>query len=188
MLFSITNKPLYKDNPEILGISEFDSVDDRLLKWIFFVYDYESPYRKIPFEQRKELIADKYLFSESKGTKFDKLCKEALKGQYPPVQKAIAAFKEMQYDDDRETLESVKLAIRDLREMLGKPASNFKEAKDKADLGSKIRQLAEEKKMLEQLFELRGSDDDGDDVARQESELDTYMEEVSSLKKVNEDN
>jgi hypothetical protein len=179
MLFKVTSKKLYEDNPEILGIAEFDKVDDRLLKWIFFVYDYESPYRKIPFDQRKDLVADKYLFSETKGTKFDKLCKEALVGKYPPVQKAIAAFKEMQYDDDRETLESIKLGIRDLREMFRMPATTFKEAKEKADLGGKIRQLAEEKKMLEQLFELRDSSDDGDDVTRQSSELDSYMEELT---------
>ena len=179
MLYKITEKPLEKENPELLVIPEFEKVQDKVLKWIFLVYDYEGPYRKLPIKQRRELAADKHLFSETKGRKFDKWVEEMLLGNVPEVNNAIAMFKELQYDDDRETLNAITLAIRDLRDMLGKPAKDFKDAKAKAELGKKIRELAEEKKMLEQIFELRGVDEDGDDdFERDASELDEYMEEV----------
>jgi len=177
MLYRITDKPIFETNPELSQIPEFASVADKILKWIFIVYDWEGPYRKLPPKKRREIAAHKMLFSDNKRTKFDKYVYKMLDGDIPEVNMAIAAFMETQYDEDRETIEALEEGIRDLRRMMGKEAKDFKDAKAKAELGKKIRELTEEKKKLEEIFQFRdGVTADEDDLDRSESVLDEYME------------
>jgi hypothetical protein len=177
MLYKVTNSSLFKDNPELSTIKEFASIPDKILKWVFLVYDYEGPYRKLPLKERREFAAKKHLFTESGRTKMDKYVKEMLETGIPEVNHAIATFKEIQYDEDRETLNALDEAIRDLRSVLRRPAENFKDAKAKADLAPKMRMMAEERKKLAEIFEFRDElQDDEDDLTRSASLLDDYLE------------
>jgi transcription elongation factor GreA-like protein len=176
MLYRVTEKKMLVEHPEISQIEELASLPDNILKWIFLVYDWEGPYRKIPLEKRREIVAIKNLFSENRRTKFDKYVEKMLKGEVSEVNQGIAAFKEQQYDEDRETLESLKECIRDLRNMMKKEAKDFKDAKAKAELAKKLREMAEEQKKLEELFQFRDGVDQEDDVERSASILDEFME------------
>jgi hypothetical protein len=176
MLYRVTEKKMLEEHPEISQISELAALPDKIMKWIFLVYDWEGPYRKIPIEKRREIVAVKNLFTENRRTKFDKYVEKVLKGDVSEVNQGIAAFQEQQYDEDREILESLKECIRDLRKMMSKDAKDFKDAKAKAELAKKLREMAEEQKKLEELFQFRDGVDHEDDVLRTGSVLDEFME------------
>jgi transcription elongation factor GreA-like protein len=176
MLYRVTDKPVFEEHPELSQVPEFADLQDKILKWIFLVYDYEGPYRKIPTDKRREIVAVKNLFTENRRTKFDKYVTSMLKGDIGSVNMGIAAFREQQYDEDRETLEALKECIRDLRNMMKKEAKDFKDAKAKAELAKKLREMAEEQKKLEELFQFRDGGEMDDDLERSASVLDDFME------------
>jgi hypothetical protein len=177
MLYRITDKPIFEEHPELSQIQEFASLPDKVLKWIFMVYDWDGPFRKLPITKRREIAANNILYTANRRTNFDKYVTKLLKGEVAEVNMGIAAFGEQQYDEDRETLEALKDGIRDIRRMMKKEVKDFKDAKDKADLAKKLREMAEEKKILEDIFELReGLSADEEDFERSASVLDEYME------------
>jgi hypothetical protein len=177
MLYRITDKPIFEEHPELSQIHEFASLPDKVLKWIFMVYDWDGPFRKLPIAKRREIAANNILYTANRRTNFDKYVTKLLKGEVTEVNMGIAAFNETQYDEDRETLEALKDGIKDIRRMMKEKAKNFKDAKDKADLAKKLREMAEEKKILEDIFELRdGLASDEEDYERSASVLDEYME------------
>ena len=177
MLYRVNDKPILEEHPEISQIPELAGLADKVLKWIFMVYDWEGPYRKLPLAKRREIAANKMLYTPNRKTNFDKYVTKLLKGEVAEVNHGIAAFNEQQYDEDRETLEDLKEGIRDIRKLMRTEAKTFKDGKDKADLAKKLREMAEEKKVIEEIFDIRdGISSDEDYFEKSASVLDEYME------------
>lgn len=93
MLFNIDKKGnVLDDNGFISSIPEFDELFETLgnkyFKWIVFVYDYESPYRNLPIEQRKAEVS-KDIFNNVRYIKEE---------ENPVFVKAVNKYKFLMFD------------------------------------------------------------------------------------------
>jgi hypothetical protein len=180
MLFKVEpGKSVRELNPELSSIKEFDKIPERNLEFIFLVYDYESPYRKLPLDQRKEKVAFNVGFKMEKGRRIlDKNARNIINGKNAPTQKALIAFKELIYDSDRDTYQSLEDLIANIREELRTPSRGSQDMKHKAALAKDLPALAQTKKQLAQILEIK-------DTSENESE-DDEENKMSTLEMANE--
>jgi hypothetical protein len=127
MIFKVAkDKKIIEQNPEIEAFEAMMKCSDRELRYIFFVYDYETPFRKMPLETRKLKAADLAGFLREKGsTCFDKNGRATINGKIPKVEAAIAEFMEMQYDQEKELIHAYNIQIQEAMDLMKK--------KDKTD-------------------------------------------------------
>jgi hypothetical protein len=166
MHFKVTDNNLFKDNPELLSIPEFKPFQgkEKVLKWVFFVYDYVSPYRRLPINKRKELVANKLLYSENKRTKFDRYVDEVLAGGIGEVQQAIG-------------MDALDEAVRDIKYQLRSPSASLTQAANKSKLVKALREMEEERKKLREIFDFREEyEEDDEEVILNVSLLDEILD------------
>lgn len=179
MLFRVEPKKSVRTlNPELESIEAFYKIPERNLEYIFLVYDYESPYRKLPLEQRKEKVAFMVGFKKEKGRNvLDKNARNIMNGKNAPTQKALEAFRELIYDSDRDTYQSIEDLISNIRRELRTPSKGSQDMKHKAALAKDLPALSQTKKQLAQILEIK------DDV---EEESEDENEKMSTLEMMNE--
>ena len=126
MLYKIEHdKSIIDTNPELKSIKEFDNCTDRQLKWVFLTYDYKTPYKGMKFEERKLKVAMDVGYKYEKGERrLDKNARNLLNGNTGTVQAAIKQFMEMQWDEDRETLNAYDQQLEELRSFLKEKDKN----------------------------------------------------------------
>lgn len=73
--------------PFFWDVYKHERMGSKVVKWIVLVYDYKSPYRNIPFEERIEYVT--YMLFEKK--------KHWVTND-PLITKAVAEYRKMQYD------------------------------------------------------------------------------------------
>ena len=180
MLFRIEfDKPVRETNPTIDMFEEFKDVPDRTLKFIFLVYDYETPFKKLPLDQKKEAVALRVGFKMEKDRKiFDKNARDIMNGNNRKANEALKKFKELIYDEDKETLRSLDDLISNIRVEIRAPGKNAQDMKNKAQLAKDLPALASTRKQLAQILEVKESD-----VEEEEDKDDT---KTSTLELVNE--
>ena len=179
MLFKVEpNKSVRELNPELSVVEEFEKIPERNLEYIFLVYDYESPYRKLPLDQRKEKVAFKVGFKMEKGRRLlDKNARNIMNGKNVPTQKALEAFKELIYDSDRDTYQALEDLITNIRRELRTPSKGSQDMKHKAALAKDLPSLAQTKKQLAQILEKKDTTED---------ESEDENEKMSTLEMMNE--
>ena len=179
MLFKVDlNKTVKELNPEIEVINEFKDVPDRNLKYIFLVHDYESPFRKLPMDQRKEKVAFSVGFKVEKGRPvLDKNARNIMGGKNPKVERAIKAFKRLIYDSDRDTYQSLEDLISNIRVEIRAPGKSSQDMKHKASLAKDLPSLAQTLKQLAQILDIKETTED---------ESDNEEVQISTLEMVNE--
>ena len=183
MLFKVDlDKSVKELNTSIDTIPEFQKISDRNLKYIFLVYDYDTPYKQLPIGQRKEKVALTVGFRLEKGRNiFDKNARDIMNGKNRPIERAIKAFKELIYDSDRETLQSIEDLINNIKDDIRNPGKNPKELKDKADLAQKLPVLSRTKKELAQILDVRDEsplDEEDGEEQNQHSTLEMINEGI----------
>lgn len=181
MLFKVDlKKTILETNPDIETIEEFVDVPDRTLKYLFLVYDYETPYKKLPLEQRKEKVALKVGFKLEKGRNiFDKNARDVMNGNNKKANIALKAFKELIYDSDKETLKSIDDLMSNIREEIRTPGRNAADMKNKAALAKELTSLASTRKQLAQILEIQ-------DISVEEEDEESSDNKVSTLELLNE--
>jgi len=137
MLFKITSNDIFKDNPELMSIPEYAACSSRDLKYVFYCYDYKSPLRQLPIEDRKRkavVMAGFKMETRSDLTRPipDRNARKIIADGIPKVRKAIEMFKDSQYDEDLETYLAVKEQIRQYKDFLNKQDKDARELKDSA--------------------------------------------------------
>jgi hypothetical protein len=157
MLFKVDiRKPVRETNPEINAIEEFVDLSDRNLKYIFLVYDYDTPYKQIPIDERKKKVALDVGFKTEKGRDlFDKNARDILNGKIDSIEAAIKKFKSLIFDQDRETYISVSELIVNISNMIGTPTKNIAELEKKAKMAQQLTSLSQTKKQLAQILGIR---------------------------------
>lgn len=181
MLFKVTDKDIRVDNPEIDAIPEFKALSDRNLKYIFLVYDYESPYRLLPLEKKKERVAHRVGFRlEKDGFRFDKNARDLMNGKNARINDAIRAFRDLLFDSDRETYQSVCDLITNIRDFIRQTSSSAGEYQKKVAMAEKLPRLEETKKSLAQILGIR------EEVVEDTSKKDEQLDELSTLDLVNQ--
>jgi hypothetical protein len=128
MLFKVTEKDVFEDNPELNSVPEFIGKSSRMLKYIFLVYDFDGPYRKMPLPARKErcVIQAGYKY-ESDGKRLDKNARDIVNGNNPTVLLLTKVFHELQGDPDKENLAALDAQLLEWRELMHKKNKTDKE-------------------------------------------------------------
>lgn len=179
MLFKVTNNDVFEDNPSLNSVPEFSGKSERMLKYIFLTYDFDSPYRKIPIELRKEkcVILAGYKY-ESDGKRLDKNARDIVNGNNPTVNALIKVFMVLQGDLEKETLAAYDAQIHEWKELFHKKNKTDKEREHVLKVMDKLPTfMAKRKELLEMLGE-RAKEEIPEELGRQVSTIDEVNSEL----------
>lgn len=176
MLFRVeASKDTFELNPGLKAIPEFEKLTERQITYVILSTDYKSPFRKLTPDERKHqsaLIAGYKLDKE--GKRFDTNGKNLLQGKVPSIEAAIKRYKELQRDEDYETLVALNTLIGQIRELNSKPDKNFQELAAAVNINvQKLDKLMETKKRIEELLDMR---EDEPAMVTKEAPLETIEE------------
>lgn len=179
MLFKVTeSNDVFKDNPELESIDAFAKCTNRQLKYVFYAYDYKSPLRNMKLEERLEKAARLAGYKNEKdSTRLDKNGRSVISGKVGTVNVAIREFKELQRDEDREILLAIESQISQIIEEMARRGKTIKEIKDVNSFAPSLIQLAQTKKQLIEILDMR------DDMHVVETQDDSIIrdDELSTL-------
>lgn len=176
MLFRVNAKKLtFELNPELKAILEFERLTDRQMTYIILATDYKSPFRKLTPEDRRIKAALTAGYKHEKdGKTLDMNTRNLINGKTPSVEVAIKKYRELQRDEDYETLLSISNLIGQIREVNNKKGMEISELVNAVKLTTGLDKLMETKKKLEEILDMREdtlsdtailSDDDSIDEA-----------------------
>src|SRR5690606_23221088 len=96
-------------------IPEFKDRSSNQMIFISLVADRESPLRTIPEDKRRVKAAEiaGYVGREKDG-RYDKNHRNLVEGKVEFVEKAIAKYRELQYDEDQEMLDGINRQIQEI--------------------------------------------------------------------------
>lgn len=169
MIFKVNAEiDIRKTNEDIDAVPEFVECNDKSLKYIFLMHDYDSPYARLPKDIRKEqvLVAIGYTNKNTIITFFQRHGKK--------IEKASKAFRKMQYNSDFEALISLKIQIKQWNDLLRKDDKSEKELTLAQKIFDKMPSYIKRVKELEEIVGYRDVVEDDDD--NQMSTLEEYME------------
>ena len=169
----IDGQDIYELNPELLAIPEF-KLTDRQMKFVCLVSDRRSPLKSLPEKSRREKAA-LICGWKMEGNRLDKNARNLCDGKVESVERAIEKYREYQFDENQETLDTLVSQINEIKDFLKSDKSehllsNGKIVLDKngdeikvidpktlklaSDLGEKLPGLVEAKQKLETLLQI----------------------------------
>ena len=155
-LLKISSKDLRQENAWINDVETFKELTDRQLKYIYYGFDYHSPLRSLPIKDRLRQAALMAGYKmEKDGSRLDANARALVEGKVKSVEQAIVKYNSMQFDEDRETYESVCTLLRQLRELNNKPDKNVNELEKAVKMSKEIDKLTETKRKLEELLNIQ---------------------------------
>lgn len=158
MLFKVeANKDVFELNPELKAITEFERLTDRQMKYVILATDYKSPFRKLTIDERKyqSALASGYKLTTD-GKRLDTNATSLVKGKVGNVEAGIAKYRELQKDEDYETLLSLSSLIAQIREANNMPNKSMTDLKTVVDMNiGKLDKLIQTKKNLEDVLDMR---------------------------------
>jgi hypothetical protein len=156
MLFKVTNKDFFEDNPSASSINNFIVCSSREMKYICLVYDYQSPYRNLKIEERKlKAVSESGFRMEKDGKRPDKYAREMMNGKIDKVQFAIHEFMSMQKDEDRELAEAVTAQLEEIKTFLKRPKETEGEWRIAIQMLEKMPKLLKDRKEIFDILDMR---------------------------------
>jgi hypothetical protein len=185
MLYKIENgKTVFESNPGLDSNEVFAKCSDRELRYVFLLYDVESPYINMRFKDRQHKAASEAGYKKEKdGKRFDRNAREVLKGSRIVVRRAIAEFKLIQQSSNTNysILETVKTQIeRNLNfiENVDEEKMTVKEMIDLNKLTNGLQELIQTKVNIETILNV-------DPNVEEEQGQDELVGNLSMLDQVN---
>ena len=180
MIFTISDKPFFKDNPEALAVPIFKKVGDHAMKFIALVYGYNTPYRQLRTGDRKKKALDICGIPRTKTGRPSKLEKDLMenRGMIPA---AIAEYQDIQFDADRDALEAREAYIDQCKTLLRKPDKTPKEIDQSLKIMKEYNTMVEDTKALREILELRNQEefklqlDDEEEIIEDDNLLEKYL-------------
>ena len=178
MLFKISPEDIRKDNPNIDAIPAFRDLTNKELKFLFLVYDFDTPLKQLSLADRKEQAAENAGYTRENEKRLNKDGRSIIGGKVKRVEAAVPVFKSMLRDIDREALEAYDTNLENyMTQMRIKPTT-----KEEWDINTKITAQYEKliigrKRIIENL-NLRADYMDGEESVEEQ--------ELSTLDKWNE--
>lgn len=123
MLVKINQKDsVFKLNPELRSVPEFDCLTEKQMRVIALVFDYKSPFRQKTQTDRWKLafLAAGYAPEETKDKVFSMRCREMMDGKHPKVNAAIKKYLSIQRDEDMELLNDLQTHLENIKSMMRK--------------------------------------------------------------------
>jgi hypothetical protein len=159
----IDGRDCFELNPELLAIPEFGTLTDKQFRVVALVADRKSPLRTLPEKQRREkacLISGYGL----EGNRPARNARAIISGEVDSIEKAIAKYREYQFDENQDTLDSTNKLIRTNREFIDHVNSRKEEEKKDKQYGkdlelankfaNQLPGLVESKQRLEALLQI----------------------------------
>lgn len=156
MKFKVTDNDVFDDNPELRAIPEFVNVPSRSLKYIFFVFDFHSPYKNIPLDSRKELAAKDVGFKmekdkEGREIRLDKNAREVIGGKNDAVEAATKKFDLLQDNIEQRLIVSYDEQLEEFMLLMRK---KDKSDREQALVMTVVKQLPEFLKNRKKILEI----------------------------------
>lgn len=179
MIFKVDKgKDFFEENPEAKAFEFLSQCSSREAKWICLTFDYFTPLRSIPMEQRKDVAAKMSGFLVERETgRLDRNARNVITGKLEKVNLAIKEFLEIQYDDDQEMLLAYKEQIAQALELMKKKNKSEREWGMCDKIVKSLPLLLSAKKELEKTLGLREEKSDAVSENEPLSTLDMFHEE-----------
>lgn len=153
----VQGKSVKELNPELDAIPEFQKLTDRQMTFVIFIADRRSPLRTLPDKARREKATQLSGWG-MEGTRPDKNAREVIAGKVESIEKAIAKYRELQWDEDQDTLDTVNAQIQEIKDYMKSDktkAKDYGKALEVASkLGEKLPSLIEAKQKLESILQV----------------------------------
>ena len=170
MIFRVNaEEDIRKTNENIDAVPEFFACNDKTLKYVFLMYDYDSPYARSPYEMRKDLVLVSlgYIKQGSIDSFFSRNKKN--------ISSATNAFNKLQYNSEFESLISLKIQIDQWNDLLRDPKKTDKQEVLAAKVFDKMPEYIKRVKELEEIVGYRERLEE-DDESLQKTTLEEYLE------------
>lgn len=179
MIFKVEkDKDFFELNPEVKSMEKMQLCTSRDLKWICLTFDYQTPLRNIPMDQRKEVAAKMAGFRTEKDTnRLDKNARNVINGKIERINEAVKEFMEIQYDEEQELLIGYKEQISQGIDLMKKKNKSEKEWALSDKVVKSLPTLLSAKKELEKQLGMREERDDSSAENEPLSTLDLLHEQ-----------
>jgi hypothetical protein len=183
----IAGHDTFELNPELKAVEEFSVLTERQMTYVILASDYRTPFRKLPWPERRvqAAISSGYKM-EKDGKRLDKNGRAVVDGKNDAVQKAIKRYNAVQKDEDYETLLGLSKLISDIRELNATTNKSLTELEKAVKFSKELPALMKAKKDLEDILEMR--EDEVTDIGVEKTpEEDLVLDNLSVLAQINEE-
>lgn len=166
MLFNIkASEPVRETCPDIDSIPEFEGITDRQIRYVILVYDYDSPYRQQPLDERKVRVAKDVGYSYNPDTSkiTEREGKNIINNDIPDVVRAIKKYRELQYDEERDLLMAYDEQLLQFKEFFRKKGKTEDEIKLALAITKQYNELISDRKAMIESLGLKGEIGDEED-------------------------
>lgn len=187
MLFKVEQgKDVFDLNPQLKAVEEFSRLTDRQMVYVILATDYRSPFRKLSLEEKKTQAATTAGYKyEKDGKRLDMNARNLIAGKVGAVEAAIKRYRELQRDEDYETLLSVSTLISQIRDLNNKPAKSTQDLEKAVKMTKDLATLTKIKKELEHILEVREDEAIDPSLAQDTEEPSKDSASLSVLAKLN---
>jgi hypothetical protein len=180
MIFTVTDKDFFKENPWAKGVKEFNELDSLSMKYIALVYDIQSPLvrGRLPIEERKRQAISIAGFEPTPKGRPSKQVLDLTDVRTQAVANAIKKYKEIQFDDDLDTLEAYSEQLTEFKEILRKKGKEDKDLDRALKIMKEYPNLVELKKILAEKLSIKIEESSLEDLDEDEaSDIEDYFDE-----------
>lgn len=154
VLFKVTDKPFFQDNPEAKAIGVFKSIGETPMKFICLVYGHKTPLKNLAVGERKIEALKECGFPPTPKGRPLKIVTDLMENRTNEVIDAIKRFNQLQYDEDRDTYEAYCEQIQDFKNFLRKPDKDEKELAKALQIMKILDELIDKKKVIAEKLNL----------------------------------
>lgn len=141
-------------NEELYAIPEFKDLSEKQMVFVILTADRKSPLRTLADRDRREKSTAIAGYGRE-GNRPDKNSRNLISGQVPSVEKAIAKYKEYQFNEQQDSLDATNALIRTNREFINAVNSRSDVEKKDAQYGKDLKLANDFAKGLPDLEEAR---------------------------------
>lgn len=170
MLFKVlADKPVRETNGNIDAVPEFLGVDDTALKYVFLMRDYDSPYNRLPYDMRKDLILVSLGMTDSKKSR------DFFTANAADIDRSGEAFNKMQFSVEHETIISMKQQLSNWNKIMAQEKQNDREMAIIQKVFEKLPAYMQRVKELEEIVGYRDKSDQDMNML-EKTALEVYMQ------------
>ena len=168
------DRNVFSDNPTLKMTEHLSKLTNKEVKWIALVYDYESPLAQMPLNLRKIKAAQMTGWNIESNIPLGDT-KLMIDGKNARINKAVAEYKSIQFDENQESLLAFNEQLKEYRAFLKQKQKKPSELKIAMALQKEMPALLKARDEIAKLVGLRAHDE--------EFEI-TDIENISTMDKI----
>lgn len=153
------NESIFVTNPWLSNIPEFTHVNEKQMRYVAFYADYKSPFRLHPDADHKKLSALEagFVIQSTHDKTLEKNARTIINGESPEVNEAIAKYKTLAPDENRDQLKMYVTQMASIQRLVEKGSDDPAEL---VKLNNLLTAFPELKKSQLELAKLVGMEDE----------------------------